>query len=253
MPKVSVIIPTIKPEYASLMVNSVTANANYDDYEIVIVSPFELEGDERVRWIREPEASSGATTASIAGFERTDSEIVVGIGDYTLTKRNWLCNLVEFIEQREKGAFPFCAGLFWANSNPETPPAVGTVFGHYYPYFYGMSRRSILAAGGYLLPEYPTAFGDCDLGLRVWELGGQCQLCWDSILISMWRKEMSAQRKANIGDHEGQMRTFIDRWKPVYGEGWPAETLRDFNIDIPVSFIPFDDMSLLPTIIKPPN
>lgn len=35
------------------------------------------------------------------------------------------------------------------------------------------------------------------------------------------------------------------------GAGWPVESISQFNVDVPVSHIDFDDMSLLPGMIEP--
>lgn len=247
MPKVSITLPSLRPDLLAQCVDSIRRNAGFEDYEIVVVSPFPVAGT-KIKWIEERE-KAGNCRAHATAADHASGQILVTMSDYIVTRRNWLRNAVDFIEERERTIFPFCAGLFWANST-EIGPTLGTAFGHYYPYFPAASRRSLDAAGGYFSREFISNFGDVDLGLRIWAAGGQCLPCWDAVITQSCRRQMISPAQTGLKDKIDQDRvTFAAKWQDSFGRGWLTGRLRAFNADVPVSVIDFEDMAALPLII----
>jgi hypothetical protein len=118
---------------------------------------------------------------------------------------------------------------------------VGTVFGIYYPFF-PMVRRSVAEqVGGFYNPALKHHFTDSDFAFRVWSAGGACG--WTGAdyierirLDEAGAADLAARRAASLG---ADMATFLDRWRPRYGQGWRADALSDFNLDIDPVFRAF--------------
>ncbi len=249
MPRVTLILPSIRPDLLQDCIRRMTETAGCDDYEIVVVAPFEVRGP-RIRWLPE-HTRRGVIAAHAEAYASTDSEYVVAMADYLVPHRNWLKNALSFIEERETDGRPLCAGLFLAANERGAGACIGSVFGHYYPYFPAARRRSCEAVGGYFSPDYVAYFADPDLGLRFWANGGHCQLCWDSVLVASHKRAGISPQQAGLTSFLGQdMARFVERWRPRFGPDWPVATMTDFNIDIPAQYIAFDDMTLLPRLFR---
>jgi hypothetical protein len=246
MPKISISLPSLRPELLSETIRAVHASAGRDDYEILVVSPFEVSGP-RIRWLPETERRGNCGAHALA-YEQAAGDIIVALTDYVWPRGNWLNNLVNFIETMESGVFPFCAGQFRANST-SAGPSLGSQFGRYYPYYPAATRRSLEAVGGWFSREFMAGYGDSDLALRVWDAGGQCRPCWDSVILTSCRRRFITGAQRGLKDRTGEDRVvFENKWGARLGAGWRLGEGYNYNIDIPVSLIPFDDMTRLPAL-----
>lgn len=249
MPQVTVILPSVRPDLLTDCVQRMHATAGFDDFEVAVISPFEVHGP-RIRWFPE-HTRRGVIAAHAEAYAGTDSECVVAMADYAVTHRNWLKNLLSFIDERETDSRPLCAGLFLATNERGMGACIGSVFGHYYPYFPAARRRSCEAVGGYFSTDYVAYFADPDFGLRFWANGGHCQLCWDSVLVaSHKRAAIPPSQTGLVSFLPKDMALFIERWQRRFGPDWPVTNMTDFNIDIPAQNITFDDMTLLPRLFR---
>lgn len=248
MPKVSISLPSLRPELLEASIRVLHAMAGFDDYEILVVSPFEVAGP-RIRWLPETEPQGNCGAHALA-YEHAAGDIMVAMTDYVWPRRNWLKNLVRFIEEMEARFFPFCAGQFWATSTPQGP-TLGSMFGRYYAYYPAATRRSLEAAGGWYSREFMAGYGDGDLGLRIWEAGGQARPCWDAVLVSSYQRKLIApgQKGLKHRTNEDQV-TFERKWGERLGHGWTLGAGDDYNIDVPVWLVPFDDMTNLVGIAR---
>jgi hypothetical protein len=230
-------------------VKSISENAGYLDYEIVAVSPVEQFG-EKVRWVAE-KGKLGNPRCHELAYKSSDSEIVVAMTDYILVRRNWLSNLVSFISSKDDRNVPFCAAQFWVNST-QIGPSVGTQFGHFYPYFPAATRRSFDAVGGYYSSDFFAHFADGDLGLRFWEAGGDIRVCWDAIITATYHRQMLSGNAIGLKDKKNvDQKTFLKKWQHKLGAGWNTDDSQHFNHNIPIQFVEFEDMSILPRLIQP--
>ena len=223
MPLFSLSLPTLRQENAELVIKYIhDCSAGYD-YEIVVVSPFEIRGPQ-IRHVPEPEAR-GNCSAHAAAYAASSGEYVITFTDDIIPTPGWLDGLQQTMEAKEAQHFPFCGGLHRANWL-----IYGTVYGLYYPYFPVLSRRSAEQIGGYFSEDYAAHFGDPDLAMRVWDAGGRCELIISAKIYGLLQFDRTNQAEHKQTSGERDMAMFKARWHARYGEAF-GEGLRDFNID----------------------
>ncbi|CAK0775844.1 hypothetical protein CCP2SC5_60052 [Azospirillaceae bacterium] len=251
MPRVSITLPSLRPNFLSQCLAAIYESAEYDDYEVLVVSPFEVRAD-KVRWIEEKQKNGNCRAHALA-YEHASGDIIVAMTDYIIPRRKWLKNAVEHVSFYERKIFPYCSGLFWSNSSA-IGPTIGTIFGRYYPYYPIATRKSLEAIGGWYSCEFVANYGDADIGLRIWAAGGACQVCWDSVIAASYARSMVPSHQIGLKAQEqiscDQM-VFVKKWQKIYGEGWSTERRASFNCDLPLAYLHFDDMGLTPLIVRP--
>ena len=223
MPVFSLSMPSLRQDNAELVIKYIHDCSEGADYEIVVVSPFEIRGP-RIKHVPEKEAH-GNCSAHAEAYEASDGEYIITFTDDVIPTPGWLDGLQQNMEAREAEHFPFCGGLHRANW-----PIFGTVYGLYYPYFPLLSRRSVEKIGGYFSRDYSAHFGDPDLALRVWDAGGRCEIITSAKIYSLHHldKTNEAYHKRTAGQRD--MDTFQARWGGKYGRDF-GQGLRQFNID----------------------
>ena len=223
MPLFTLSLPTLRKENAELVIRQIHKHSAGFDYEIVVVSPFEMQGP-RIKHVPEPEAR-GNCSAHAAAYEASGGEYIITFTDDIIPTPGWLDGLQQLLEAREAEHLPFCGGLHRANW-----PIFGTVYGLYYPYFPVLSRRSVEAIGGYFCRDYAAHFGDPDLAMRVWDAGGRCELIPSARIYTLHQLDRTNEALHKRTSGERDMATFQARWRPGYGKEF-GEGLRQFNID----------------------
>ena len=228
--KISITVPSIYPDACERALNNLR-DATRGDYEVILISPFEPPGGARknVVWLREdPATASGCNAGHALALKYFTGDFVVPWVDDHLIADGWDTTLVRYYEERENrfhkkhAGKPFSVGLRHA-----WPHHVGTEFGIYYPYF-PFQRRSYLDAVGWFDPAYKKGFADSDLALRIWSAGGRCE--WsDKAYIVVHHDD---NRKDGVVFDPRDMELFVERWAPVYGQGWQTGHIRDFNMDV---------------------
>ena len=169
MPRLSLLMPTLRPDYADNAIRQILMCSGRHDYELIVVSPFAVAGD-RIRHVPEetPEGDSAAYARALAV---ATGDIMMPMIDDFAPAFGWLDGLAESVAAGEAGGVPFCGSLHWTNH-----PWFNTAYDRYYAFFPVMSRRSLDLAGGYIDTAFRANFGDVDLSLRVWAAGGHCAL-----------------------------------------------------------------------------
>lgn len=224
--KLSIILPSIFPNLLERSIRNIYLTTFGCEYEIVVVSPFEVSG-KHIVWV--PEACQrGNVAAHSIGFNAASGDYIISISDDILTPPYWAVNLIDFIKKRESvlGNIPLVCGP----RNSECK--FGTVFGIFYPYFPCASRKTIEKIGGWFSTNYISHFGDPDIALRTWTVGGRCEIC------TTVRFDLVDRGDTAESSHKGvslirDMDSFCKTWAPKYGQGWDSSHLRGFNLDIP--------------------
>jgi hypothetical protein len=222
-------------------------------------------GNLGVTWVCDDERRGCAYAHHIAAQHATGEFIVpfaddhefidgwdeVAVDEFCAGEIRWLSSLGHRWESQPP---PFCLGLRGVHSGH-----VGTNFGVYYPYW-PMMRVGDVRRVGWISPDYERGFGDSDLAMRVWQAGGRCEWSEAGLLrptpddarkvaedaasatvdaLTPWLdvenretlREWACRRPA-AAYTDRDVFTFVARWAPVYGRGWPTRAIDDFNIDL---------------------
>ncbi|MCG5239751.1 glycosyltransferase family 2 protein [Azospirillum doebereinerae] len=227
MPTFSIILPTLRQPLAEVAVRAILDASAGQSIEIVLVAPFALEHP-CVRNVLETERR-GNCSAHATGYEASTGDIIVAMSDDHLPLPGWLDGLAKRIEEREKLDFPFLGGM-----NRPDCPFFGTVYGLYYPYFPVLSRRSAEDVGGWFSRDYRAHFGDPDLAMRVWAMGGRCELLPGDHLLVNRDEDPDSQSDHKTGSLETDYATFLGKYHRAFGGRFPQQ-FRQINFDYHLS------------------
>ncbi|OAN55271.1 hypothetical protein A6A04_11485 [Paramagnetospirillum marisnigri] len=213
MSSFSIMLPSLRRDYAVSAIESINATSQGMDYEIVLVAPFrvDLPG---VLHVHE-ETPRGTVAAHADAYAASTGDIVVAFADDHIALPGWLDGLAEEIAKGEDIHFPFLGGIDRANAE-----AFGTVYGLYYAYFPVISRASLEAVGGWYDPYYRAHFADPDLSLRVWSHEGYCTQFPGIRLADKFTEEDISPSVHKSTCQDRDLQAFIDRWHERYGKGF---------------------------------
>lgn len=216
---VSIVLPSVFPGHLHATLDVIAAHTRSIDYEVIVVSPFEVNRP-KVKWVREDQPR-GNVPANVSAFPHAAGEFVLACADDAVLVPDWDAHCLANFQARERGQSLFCLGL-----NLSTR-IVGTVFGIYYPYF-PFARRSCFQTVGFYDEAYQAHFADADMALRIWSSGGRCEFSERPLIVhSEPDRDAARTRKSTALDAD--MATFLARWAPRHGAGWPTSGYLDFN------------------------
>jgi GT2 family glycosyltransferase len=230
--RVSVTIPSLNPRLLADTVGALATNSTELDIEAVVVSTLEARGP-GVVWVPETERR-GSIAAHALAFQHASGELLINLADDRMPMPGALDVAVARLDARGTGAAPFSVGLNWIIRNRTA--SAGTSYGHYYPYFHVMTRRSVEQIGGWIDPVYRRHFADADLAMRVWAAGGRCELAAAALMV---QHPLGIAARSNFSQSEAlelDMATYQGRWRPQFGQGW-GELFDDFHIDYPIEHL----------------
>lgn len=226
--RVSIIIPSIYPHDLERCIASIERGTRCE-HEVIVVSPHEPPSP--AVWIKEEEPRGAAYAQSVA-MEHVKGEFVIAFADDFEFFDGWDKWLIwEFEEREAKHNQPLLMGLRYDQAD-----WVGTCFGLYYPNF-PMMRSSMVRKFGWFDGEYQHGFSDCDIGMRIWNIGGFCAFSSrPAIFLSKNEagKVVDVVRKIKLYEDDDYAR-FVNRWGQRYGDGWDTTNLQNFNVNISVS------------------
>ena len=227
--KLSLTLPTLFPGPAARIIENVRATVRDIDYEIVVVSPFEVSGPD-IRWIKE-ETPKGCGAAHAVAYENSTGDVICPLADDAEFRPGWAEDGYQSLLKFERGR-PYAIGI------GQTNQMVGTVFGIYYPFFPMLRRTTMEAIGGFYLPQLRHHFTDSDFALRIWSIGGACGFTErdyierkprDTAGFADTAMRLDSSRNESL---KRDMETFLGLWGARYGKGWNARELRSINIDV---------------------
>ncbi|MCF3591020.1 class I SAM-dependent methyltransferase [Planktothrix agardhii 1029] len=224
--KLSITLPSLHKNLVESTINRIYSTTENIDYEIIVVSPFKISGP-NIKWVPETEPS-GNCGAHAAAWEASEGDIIVAMCDDFVPESGCFESVVSFLIEREKSYFPYACGLNWNIGK------IGTVFGYYYPYIPALSRKSIEKIAGYYLRDYISDYGDCDIGMRIWDANGRCELCEAAKIDSIGDRLGIPNILANRGiSLQKGAEIFEEKWQEKYGKGWGSQ----YNVNLPFSVL----------------
>lgn len=159
--KISLVVTTVKPpEYVAGLIASINDKGCPFDYEIIVVSPVEVKG-QNVGWHHQPEEEATSSAAAFNyGASLATGDYIGGVADYFRFDQNWW-EIVPAIERLSNNKYKL---LSWYT---------GSVAGIRYPQIYCLSRDTMtdLMKGHLINPAYHYQFVPVDIGCRLVELG----------------------------------------------------------------------------------
>jgi len=172
--KASIIIPTVRHGTIKYCVNRINETSKGIPYEIVVVSPYNMEvaSFDNVKFIKETN-KDGNMAAERLGVQHCEGEYLMPIGDYFLFDKDCLKNLIEFCDKQLDIMLLTSPKIHgFSKVQPEC-----TVFGKYYPRLPFIHRKWLDKIGGLVDEKYKYNHGDVDLAMRVHEAKGIVKPC----------------------------------------------------------------------------
>jgi len=225
--EVSVLLPSLRADAAARVIGELARTNPAADYEVIVVSPFEIDGHNVVH-VNEPERR-GVIHAVNQAYAAAAAEHVVVWSDDALPQHDCLRRIVDFVKSHDA---PFVASFSRRGGNGKRAEQ-WSVYGKLYAGWLCTSRRTIAAAGGLFAPDYKNYWADPDFSLRVWTLGGTVEVCptaW--IIVEQIDDTVKAE---NLNTSFGaDTDAFFERWHATWGHG--SRTIwTDINKPIPHS------------------
>lgn len=230
MPKVlvSMIIPSLRTAQLAQCLASIERYTAGIDYEVVVISPFDIEPRPHVFHIKEAKPE-GVYRAVASGYEQAKGEYIIHIPDDSRATPLWAANMIAFMRPRDGEIFEGNFRHFDARGERPEPG----IYGKLYAPFLCIRRDTVDRIGGLMDCYYKRFWGDPDLSLRVWHNGGKVETCpnaWvyhadcnDEIYKSSYNSYFIRDREA-----------FIQRWHHIYAQpdesflgSQPVKTLKE--------------------------
>jgi len=214
--EVSIIIASLRPNELKQCLESIHQCSAGIDYEVVVISPFDIEPHPRVVHIRERKPE-GNYNAVAKGYRRAKGEYVVALSDDLVVTQGWLKSMVAFMRPHDNEVFQGRFRHMVAHGDVVLERPLMNYFGFMFSGFPCM-RKDKLQEGGLFDNKLLHGFwGDPDLGLRVWTNGGRVETCQDSVIVAYpCLDELDRTSKEKWQEADGK--AFCQRWEPTFGE-----------------------------------
>lgn len=169
--ELSVLMCSIRPSHARDAIERLRPDLAAFEHEIVVVSPFEVEGP-RIVWVRE-EAPRGSVNAANLGFSALRGRLFLQASDDVAFDRGSVPTAARQLAAMRANDLP-CVGFAHRRGAQDYAHAA---YGHYVPGFYLAPTDAVRSLGADLYdPQFTAAWADQDLGLRIWAAGGRCEV-----------------------------------------------------------------------------
>ncbi|MGK7903695.1 MAG: glycosyltransferase family 2 protein [Hormoscilla sp.] len=220
MPELSILLPSLRRENTIKRIEEFSQTNGEVDYEIIVVSPFVVEGD-RVIHVLEDEPKGSVCAQNMAYANSSGKYIVIWTDDISPTN-NCLVEMLNFVKGKPD---PFI-GVFRVKRKNGVEEPQWLIYGKLQVCFGCTSRNTITRVGGYLDPVFKSFWSDPDLSLRTWEKGGQVSTCPSAWLISDPKELGSIEivEQGNTSKYlDKDIETFLNRWHEKLGTGMPRD------------------------------
>lgn len=227
MAEISILLPSLRPQAVVRVVRELSLTNPAMDYEIIIVSPFEI-GGEKVVHVLETERR-GVMHAINEAYKVASGEYIVVWSDDASPEDDCLIRILDFVKAH---AAPFVATF--RRRDPQGKEAEQwSVYGKLYAGWLCASKRTLQLAGGLFDSGFKNYWADPDLSLRVWSTGGEVAVC-----PTAWIKVVQIDDKVKVNNLNSSFDTdtqvFFDRWHAKFGNN-AKRVWTDINVPIPHS------------------
>lgn len=225
--KLSIVLPTLFAELLPEAIDTARAAAGDLPYELLIVSPFDP-GRADATWVPETRPR-GSIAAANTGFAAARGEIVALVSDDTRLTPGALVQAVKRLDGLPGGmaGFPRVIG---------GEPYIGTVFGHYYAYYFAIARATLDRVGRFD-EGYRKHYADPDLAMRIWASGGRCEFVRDAAIVDVASRGGAGEAPDKaLGSRAADFARFAGLWAKHFDPAWGVEET-DINLDIALDLI----------------
>lgn len=227
MTEISILLPSLRKEAALRVVGDFSLTNQATDYEIIVVSPFKVEGGKVVHILERQRR--GVIFAMNRAYQAAAGKYVVLWSDDATPTNGCLERMAGFVKSHDG---LFIAGFRQRNTKGKELEQ-WSVYGRLYVGWLCASRKTLDAAGGLFDPVFKNHWADPDLCLRVWSRGGEVGLCPDA-----WIKVMQIDDQVKA-DHlrssfDADAKVFFDRWHDKFGKK-SKRIWTNINVPIPHS------------------
>jgi hypothetical protein len=225
----SILLPSIHQDSLQLMLGNIFATTN-NDYEVVVVSPFEPKFPPKMRglWVPE-EGRLGSSGAQAYAVHFAAGEFIVALSDdVELIRPFWNNEVIHNFKEQERGGSlqksplmdaPLLMGTSLVLDMRLDSGGVNAIFGQTYATL-PMMRHSTAQYHGWYDPTFFSRHGDSDLSLRIWKAGG-C-VAWSKEAIVRVHPD-NARNGMTLRDDDGVK--FLQRWKSHFPD-WPNDAAK---------------------------
>jgi hypothetical protein len=225
--KLSIVLPTLFAELLPGAVDAAHAAAGDVPHEIVVVSPFDP-ARAGLRWVPEtrPRGSIGAANT---GFAAARGDIVALVSDDTRLSPGALVDAIARLETLPGGmvGFPRMVG---------GQAYIGTVFGHYYAYYFALERATLERAG-HFDEGYRKHYADPDLAMKIWASGGRCEFLRGAAIVDVASRGGAGEAPDKaLGSRAADFARFFGIWGGRFDPAWESEEA-GINLDIALDLV----------------
>lgn len=205
----SIIITSLRPERLEECLQSIDQYTAGIDYEVILVSPFDVKPHPNVVHIRETEPG-GTVKATALGYQYVKGEYVITMSDDSRVTAYWLENMIAFMRPHDNEMFEGGFKHMDSSGNTSRPRYYGKPFATL-PCIRKDKADELIGFFDY--PYYQNGFGDPDLSLRVYRAGGTVGICPDAKISVLENDPDDLVNKENRRKYyERDRAAFKKRW-----------------------------------------
>ncbi|MDX9690771.1 MAG: glycosyltransferase [Alphaproteobacteria bacterium] len=213
-PRISVILPSLREKSVNSRIQEMAACNPDCDYELLIISPFDVEGPHVVH-IKE-HVRRGVIYAMNDAYRYAKGHFIVLWSDDAQPTPNCLNAIADFVADKKP---PFLASFRKQLSNGKETEQY-SIYGRLAPGWLCTTKETIEMVGGLFNPILKNYWADPDLAMRVWDKGGSAEVCREASITILQANDDIKQQNLTAS-FQKDMDTFFNIWHEKYGDGKP--------------------------------
>jgi len=212
MKEISILLPSLRPEMVKRRIEEFAQTNPNVDYEIIVVSPFKVEG-KNVKWIEDRKL--GSVFATNLAYYYSNSNYLMYYSDKVIPTKNCLTAMLNYVKLNVE---PFIGAFKMVRPNGQEIGAF-KCYNKLYACYGCMSKKTVRLIGGFFDIYFLHSWADIDISLRCWEAGGKVEVCQNAIVKPIPLKDKVYK------DHRNQtwnkdVEYFLSKWHNKLGEGF---------------------------------